>query len=185
VRITIDDLKAAGAREDCPGLAWFREFFGGDVAERKWTFDLQMEIIRAEGRLWLMWGVHRRIVPLFSMRDADLSETNLRDADLSETDLRGADLHGANLHGANLRGAGLSETDLRGANLRGADLTGANLRGANLRGAKLNWADLRRTNLRGANLSETDLTGANLADARHDEATRWPKGWPAVSEERK
>jgi hypothetical protein len=175
VRITIDDLKAAGAREDCPGLAWFREFFGGDVADREWTFELQMEVIRSEGRRWLMWAVHRRKVPLFSMRGAKLSAANLRDADLS----------GADLSGADLRWTDLRWTDLNDANLRGANLNGADLHGANLTWGNLTWANLSGADLSGANLTGASLTGASLTDAKHDETTRWPKGWSSVSEERK
>jgi hypothetical protein len=150
MQVTIDDLKAAGAT--CSGLDWFREFFGGDVAEREWTYDLQMEVIRSEGRRYLMWAVSQRVVPLFSMNRADLSGANLRRANLRRADLYGATLRGANLSGANLYGANLSGANLSRANLRGANLSGANLYGAN-------------------------LSGANLSGADHNQYTIWPEGY--------
>ena len=93
------------------------------------------------------------------LRDADLTGANLTGADLSYSDLRDANLTGADLRGAYLRGANLEGVNLEGANLTGADLRGAYLRGANLKGANLEGADLRGAYLRGANLKGADLTG--------------------------
>ena len=68
------------------------------------------------GRLYLIWLYDEGLLPLYSMRGA-----NLRGANLNGADLRGADLNGANLRWANLNGANLNGANLNGADLRGAD----------------------------------------------------------------
>ena len=111
-------------------------------------------------------AVRRRI----SLREADLSETNLYRADLREANLSEANLYGANLKEANLREANLSRANLSEANLYRASLREANLykvslSEANLYGANLSGADLYEADLSGADLSETNLYGANLYGA--------------------
>jgi hypothetical protein len=122
---------------------------------------------------------------LKSLRDADLSHT-----DLSRTNLFGADLTHANLSDANLLRADLTHANLSDANLSSADLTDVNMSDANLSSANLSDSTLFRANLDNcifshanlsntkfvysilsyanflrANLSSTNLSYANLSDA--------------------
>ncbi|MEA5390902.1 pentapeptide repeat-containing protein [Cyanobium gracile UHCC 0139] len=134
-------------------------------------------------------GLNSKPGNLFSLRGADLRETNLRGADLRganliEADLRGTNLRGANLREANLIGADLREADLSMANISEAMLLGADLRGAELRETNLNGSFLRLTNIRGANLSwanlsntdlsTADLTGVVLEWVKWNNQTEWP-----------
>lgn len=85
------------------------------------------------------------------------------------------------LHGISLRGAFLPGAKLAGAFLYDCDWEGALLQGADLRGAWLWRTNLRRVNLDQADLSGADLSGARglkseqIANAKWDEATRWPR----------
>ena len=124
-------------------------------------------------RTYLWWLWQHGLVPMCSVRGADLRGAYLRGADLRGAYLRGADPallveYGAYLRGADLRGATLTDANLTGANLTGADLRGANLRGAYLRGANLTGANLTGADLRGADqipAGWTRLANGTLARA--------------------
>ncbi len=143
--------------------------------------------------------------PIIPLDWAELDGTLLENLDLSERSLSAAYLTNANLHGAVLRRTDLSETDLSGADLSGADLTEADLRRAlyddatvwpvgfpyqtsgaagpraELMGVDLNGAYLSEADLCGAILTGAKLQGANLADAKYDDATKWPNGFDPVA----
>lgn len=118
---------------------------------------------------------------------ADLSRCDLSEASLGGARLHKAVLDSATLDRANLKQArlpearlvqaSLQEAQLDYANLEGARLTGAKLTGASLRKASLKGADLREADLSGADLSTAELQGARLERARHDNHTRWPRGF--------
>jgi uncharacterized protein YjbI with pentapeptide repeats len=95
-----------------------------------------------------------------SLREFDLSQTDLRAINLVEADLRLANLSEAKLNLANL-----ARADLRIVNFKGACLSEADLRGANLSRANLSRADLSQADLYGANLTRTNLSQANLYKA--------------------
>lgn len=101
-----------------------------------------------------------------SLRDADLSETNLPRADLSATDLRDATLADADLRGGNLAGADCWEAELADVYLVGGDLTGVDLKQADCSDANLRSGALTGANLEGASLAQADLFDATLTDAR-------------------
>lgn len=105
-----------------------------------WTRENQIKAIQGPLKAFIGRLIASGLLPLWSMRDVDLSG-----ADLSYLALPGADFVGANLSGADLYGA---------------DLFRANLSKANLSRANLEWANLTRTLLIAANLS-----GANVSDA--------------------
>ena len=105
--LTADMLREAGACES--GLAAFEAAFPGGYYG-PWTRDTLLETLRSPLRAYLGWGFENHLIPMWSLRFADL-----RNADLSGADLSGADLRGADLNGADLRNAGLNGADLSGA----------------------------------------------------------------------
>ena len=102
MKVTVEMLRSVRACE--PAVTLFHSMFG-DVAEMDWTRGKQIEIMRGPLGKYIGWAYQNNLIPLWSMRKADLSE-----ADLSKADLRWADLSEANLRWANL-----SEANLEGA----------------------------------------------------------------------
>jgi hypothetical protein len=127
ITITVAQLREKGACAS--GIKEFTDQYG-EEAEIEWTAETQVDFIKSPLRKYFGWAVDNNLIPMWSMRGANLRGANLEGANLWGADLRGANLEGADLEGANLEGA-----DLRGANLWGANLEGADLRGANLEGA--------------------------------------------------
>lgn len=120
ITITVDDIRNAGGK--CSGIEEFKEIYG-DSATLKWSREFQIELLKTSKlKRYFGWAVAVGLLPIWSMR--------------------GANLRGADLYGADLCMADLSRADLRGADLRGADLCGADLRWADLSGADLGGADL-------------------------------------------
>jgi hypothetical protein len=103
---------------------------------------------------------------------ANLAGAWLRQCNLEQASLRNAHLAEAWCAGANFRSADLGGADLARCNLVGCDFQSARLEGANLESATLDGADLR-----GTDLTDATLRGAHLEHARHDELTRWPRGF--------
>ena len=134
MKVTVEMLRSVRACK--PAIEVFQSTFG-DVAEMDWTQEKQIEIMRGPMGKYIGWAYQNNLIPLWSMRKADLSEANLGGANLSWANLSEANLSEANLGGANLSGANLAEANLGGANLSGANLSEANLSGANLEGAKV------------------------------------------------
>jgi len=132
------DLTRAGA---CPeGIKRFNELFPQGLAT-PWTVTHQLWAAWAEPAFY-SWLRDKGLLPVLSMRGANLSGANLSRADLSRANLSGANLSGANLSGADLSRANLSRANLSGANLSRANLSRANLYGADLYEADLRGADL-------------------------------------------
>lgn len=82
------------------GMKEFEKLFPLGFNMSEWTRKKQIEIIKTPLRKYIAWAYYNNIIPLWSMRNA-----NLRNADLSNAVLRGADLSNAVLSGANLSGA--------------------------------------------------------------------------------
>jgi uncharacterized protein YjbI with pentapeptide repeats len=126
------------------------------------------------------------LLPIVSLKNADLSDANLSYASLGGANLYNVNLNGANLYRADLRGvnlrksylynSSLCEADLSGSNLSEADLKGANLSGANLGGANLSGADLRRANLHIVDLRKAIVTTEQLAKAKSLKGAIMPDG---------
>ena len=127
--------------------------------------------------------------PLITLRNANLSETNVSEANLSGADLSEANLTDADLSHANLSETNLSEANVSEANLAGADLSEADVSDADLSEAELNHAILSETTLSGVSgLSEKRLkqeantiTGASLpneifSDDFSDTSGGWVRG---------
>jgi len=155
MKITEGSLRKTNACEEA--VKFFIENFPNGNEIQEWTPLHQFMMLKHPiTRKWFGWAFRNELIPLWSMKNYDLS---------------GADLRGAYLRGANLRGANLS-----GASLWGADLSGAYLGRANLSGAYLREADLR-----GANLTEADLSGAYLRGAKRHEKDEKIPGWKVVN----
>ena len=153
--ITVKQLESLSACSE--GVALFKKIYG-DKAIIKWTLEAQLELIKSPMGRYLGWAFWSKLLPLWSMRYANLSG-----ADLRSTNLSCADLSSANLRSADLSYADLSYANLSGANLRSANLSCADLRSANLSCADLRSANLSSANLRSANLrSALSLEGAYL-----------------------
>ena len=136
MKITVEQLKALDACTE--GIEAFREFAGKEEVSIEWTLETQLKIMKnPQINKYIFWAFRHKIMPLFSMRGADLNGANLRWADLSGADLSRADLNGANLNGADLSDAALNRADLNRANLRDADLRDADLSDVDLSGANL------------------------------------------------
>ena len=99
ITIAVSDVRKAGACTTKPFEAVY-----GDSVVLDWTLETQLEFIRGPLRQYFGWAITAGLVPMWSMREADLSRANLWGANL-----RGANLWGANLVEANLRGAILPE----------------------------------------------------------------------------
>ena len=114
--------------------------------------------------------------PILSLKDIDLSKTELNSAVLVHVDLSGANLNKADLRGADLRGADLSNTNLRGSILCHAKLDPYIYEGVDT------TYDTPTTystpiNLSGADLREAKgLTDKQIAQAIGDQNTQLPDG---------
>ena len=121
VTLSLADIKAKGACQ--PGVDWYfamkRAFGCGKKPLRiKWSPLSMVWALSnpdADQRGFARWLIDDGLLPMWSLKGANLTRANLT---------------GANLDGANLAGA-----DLTGAYLDGAYLTGAYLDGAYLDGA--------------------------------------------------
>lgn len=136
ITFTLDDLRRLEACED--GVEEFIRHYGEQV-ELNWTLEAQIEAIQGPLRRYMGWAWHHNVLPMWSMRGADLGRATLTRATLTRANLRGADLRGADLTGATLFGA-----TLFGAILTDAILTDANLTDANLTDAFMpeGWQDV-------------------------------------------
>lgn len=92
-------------------------------------------------------------------------EASLRDVDLSTSEIDGADFSLAILSDSDLREAHMSRGIFDSAMLVGCQLQGAECRGAVLRKAQLDRANLRDAKLQGADISEAQLHDATLTGA--------------------
>ena len=121
-----------------------------------------------------------------SLRESDLSNTNLADAilvnadltysnlwhaNLSRADLEQIDFSDADLERAELTDASLFRADFTDASLFGADLTDARLFSANFLDATLIHADLSSTDLQDVDLSSADLRETTITDVSVNGAT--------------
>jgi uncharacterized protein YjbI with pentapeptide repeats len=163
MKITKTYLKKIEACEE--GIKCFSEMFPKGFNLKDWTYEKQIEVIKSPLREFIGWGFRNKIIPMYSMNDANLYNADLSYADLYNADLRYANLLNADLRYADLSNADLSYANLRNANLSNADLRYADLRYADLRYANLLNADLRYADLSNANLSNADLSNANLRNA--------------------
>ena len=77
------------------GADAFCKMFPEGYDTANWTLEEQLRIIRSDLRRWFIWIVKVNLLPLWSMRLADLYRADLSEADLSGADLSEADLHGA------------------------------------------------------------------------------------------
>ena len=114
MKITEELLRQKGAYEE--GIAAFVAVYPEGLELSDWTQEEQLRVLRdTDLRRYLggWWG--GGILPVWTLRGADLSGADLNRADLSGANLSRADLSGANLSWADLRRA-----DLRRANLSGA-----------------------------------------------------------------
>lgn len=105
-----------------------------------------------------------------TLKNVNLSKSQMRFAYLFKANLSGADLNSTNLQGARLIKANLHLADLsnalfNNADLTEADLTFSNAKFANFNGAHLSRANLQRINLSGANLKNADLRNSDLSMA--------------------
>lgn len=109
-----------------------------------------------------------------AVREEGNIQISLRNEDLSATNLRGINLHDADLIRAKFVESKLNGADLQGVKLTGADLSRSDLSGADLRGANLSEANLTKSILRGANLggmidfSKANLSGTDVRAATMD-----------------
>jgi uncharacterized protein YjbI with pentapeptide repeats len=97
-------------------------------------------------------------------------KVSLREANLSNTDLSGSYMPEVNLRYANLSDANLHNAILPDSNLFRADLSDANLENSNLKETNLSYADLSESHLISANLSGSYLGEVNLSEAVASEA---------------
>lgn len=110
-----------------------------------------------------------------TLKEADLSFTDLRDSDFAGADLTKAKLIRTWLAGANVEGADFSKIEAyragfqkvkgKGANFSAAELERSDFSDADLAGASFSKAELSRANFNNAVLSSTDFSYANLARA--------------------
>jgi len=123
-------------------------------------FEIEYERYVASGRD----AKYRHFISLknINLSKTDLSEIDLSSMNLSETDLSGSNLSRAILRFADLKFANLSHADLFEADLSHADLFEADLTEANLVRTDLYDTNLYKVNLTGANLDKTDFTSAKL-----------------------
>jgi hypothetical protein len=141
MRLTVTVARLEGLGACAEALALFREHYG-DQATAEWTAEKQLEVLRGPLGRYVGWAVENKLLPLWSMADANLAGANLARAYLADANLARANLAGAYLAGANLVDANLADANLAGANLARANLADANLAGANLAGAYLASANL-------------------------------------------
>jgi uncharacterized protein YjbI with pentapeptide repeats len=81
MKITVEQLREHEACQE--GIDAFLDVFGQE-ANIEWTVEKQIELYTTtELKKYLYWAYEEKILPLFSMRGADL-----RGADLCEADLR-------------------------------------------------------------------------------------------------
>ena len=112
--ITLEQLKLKSACS--PALKEFEKVVGQQTADIEINPAAQGWILASRfWRRFLGWAWNEGIIPMWSMREvnlsiADLSIADLRRANLSETDLSQADLSNADLSKADLRGVDLRET---------------------------------------------------------------------------
>ena len=126
--ITAESLEQMGACREA--VEMFRRDFPDGYDLARWTREEQLRMVRTEWRRYLGWAWMKMVVPIWTMRDADLSGADLSAADLSGCDLSRSDLSDADLGDADLSGCDLSRSDLSGADLSDADLRDADLSGA-------------------------------------------------------
>ena len=124
MKITKELLEEKRACAD--GFKAFNRFYPNGFDLSLWDKEVQIKIItKTRLRKYIGWAHEVGLIPIWSMRSADL-----RSANLTSANLRSADLTSANLRSANLRSANLTSADLRWANLTSANLTSANLTSA-------------------------------------------------------
>ncbi len=107
-------------------------------------------------------AVENAIKEKVSLRNSNLSYSNLSGSDLS-----GSNLRGSNLSGSDLRYSNLSASNLSGSDLRYSNLSASNLSGSDLRYSNLSYSDLSGSDLRGSNLSGSDLSSSNLSGSEN------------------
>ena len=65
------------------GLADFDAAYPGGVARVEWTRDACHTTLRGPLGRWLVWAWRRGLVPIYDLREANLSGADLRGANLS------------------------------------------------------------------------------------------------------
>jgi hypothetical protein len=133
MKITEQTLKDKSA---CPeGIKAFIEMFPDGFDLSDWTLEKQIEIIKSPLVKYIGWAHYHKVIPLWSMANANLANANLAYANLAYANLANTNLADANLAYANLAYANLANTNLADANLANAYLANANLADAYLAGA--------------------------------------------------
>jgi len=116
----------------------------------------------------------KNVEPKVSLRDFDLTKTNLsghkfRRANLESTILFGTILWGSNFEGANLRHCDFRKSRMVGSKLASAIAVGANFSGAiikkNIDPENNFWSDFSNISLKGAKLVGTRINGVRFANA--------------------
>ena len=97
ITITAKQLQEADACESA--VAIFKQVYGESATE-EWTRDKQIELLKGPLGKYVGWAFLNGLLPMWSLRSA-----NLRLADLQSADLRSANLWLADLRSANLDGA--------------------------------------------------------------------------------
>jgi uncharacterized protein YjbI with pentapeptide repeats len=120
-----------------------------------------------------------------TIRNLNLSNTQVLVLDIEDCVLHGADLRGlfaekapfisnVDLSGADLspgnHPTSLQQVSIVGGSMAGANMTGANLTGVTLVGTNLTGANLTQTDLSNAKLSQADFTNAIIDNTNMDDA---------------
>jgi len=116
----------------------------------------------------------KNVEPKVSLRDFDLTKTNLSGHKFRKANLESAILFGTILWGSNFEGANLRHCDFRKSRMVGAKLANAIAVGANFSGAIIKknvdpehnfWSDFSYISLKGAKLVDTRLSGVRFTNA--------------------
>jgi uncharacterized protein YjbI with pentapeptide repeats len=137
------------------GIKEFIKIFPNGFNLEDWNFEKQMELLKTPLREYFGWVYYNKVLPIYSMNNSDLSNSNLRNCDLKYSDLSNSNLRNSDLSGSNLRYSDLRYSNLSGSDLRGSDLSGSDLRYSDLSNSNLSGSDLRN-----CDLSNSDLSGS-------------------------
>ena len=85
MKITVSHLRDLNACES--GIAEFTNLVGPNGFEGEWTYQHQIALMLSSARGHMGFLVQNRLIPVFSMREADLEGANLGRADLNHCPL--------------------------------------------------------------------------------------------------
>src|SRR5690349_13917122 len=139
--------------------------------KNRWTGEV---IYRSETADTLREAVFEAIGKKISLRESNLSGSNLSYSNLRGSDLRYSNLSYSNLSGSDLRDSDLSGSNLSGSDLRDSDLSGSNLSYSNLRGSDLRDSDLRDSDLRDSDLRDSNTSPPDVAKEQETARAKHP-----------